>query len=132
MQQKIQNFIEKHQLLAPNGVIIVGVSGGADSVALLHILLSLGYDCVIAHCNFNLRMDESKRDEHFVRNLSKESNTPFFCIDFQTVEYANANKISIEMAARELRYKWFDELVQKLDAQAIAIAHHAMIVSKHC
>lgn len=125
MQQKVQNYIEKHELLTPKTKVIVGVSGGADSVVLLHILLSLGYDCVIAHCNFHLRMDESDRDEAFVLNLSKELKVSYYHIDFETTKYAETHHISIEMAARDLRYSWFYELLEKHDAQAIAVAHHA-------
>jgi len=94
-------------------------------VALLHILFSLGYDCVIAHCNFHLRMEESDRDEEFVRELGKQLHIPFYRIDFKTTEYASREGISIEMAARDLRYNWFHELLKELDAQAIAVAHHA-------
>jgi len=125
MQQKIHNFIEKNQLLNPGGRVIVGVSGGADSVVLLHILLSLGYECIVAHCNFHLRMNESDRDEDFVRRLSEKLNLPFYYIDFDTVVYSDTHKISIEMAARELRYNWFYDLLGKTDAEAIAVAHHA-------
>jgi len=125
MLTKVQNYIIQHKLLTPNARVIVGVSGGADSVVLLHILLSLGYDCVIAHCNFHLRMEESKRDEEFVRNLSKSLHLPFYCIDFETTKYAKEQHKSIEMAARDLRYEWFYQLIEKLDAQAIAVAHHA-------
>ena len=125
MLQKVQTYIQIKQLLTLKGVIIVGVSGGTDSVALLHILISLGYECVIAHCNFNLRMEESKQDEEFVRSLSKTLKVPYYHIDFQTTKYAVEHGISIEMAARDLRYKWFHELLQSLGAQAIAVAHHA-------
>jgi len=125
MQQKVQSYILKHQLLTLTRPIIVGVSGGSDSVVMLHILISLGYNCVIAHCNFHLRMDESDRDELFVRNLSKKLNIPLYKIDFETDKYADEHKISIEMAARDLRYAWFYELLEKLDAQAIVVAHHA-------
>lgn len=125
MQQKVQSYIQKHQLLTPQGPIIVGVSGGTDSVALLHILVSLGYDCIIAHCNFHLRIDESNRDEEFVRNLSKSIKTPYYHIDFETIKYADKHGISIEMAARDLRYNWFNELLLTHHAQAIAVAHHA-------
>jgi len=125
MQQKVQTYIQRHQLLTPGGRIIVGVSGGTDSVVMIHILMSLGYDCLIAHCNFHLRMDESNRDELFVRNLAKDLKIPYYSIDFETTKYAEEHKISIEMAARDLRYSWFYELLYNQDAQAIAVAHHA-------
>lgn len=125
MQQKVQNYIKEHELLSSKGSVIVGVSGGADSVALLYLLVSLGYDCVIAHCNFHLRMEESNRDEAFVLNLSQQLNFPYYHIDFDTIKYSEMNHISIEMAARDLRYAWFSELLEKLDAQAVAVAHHA-------
>ena len=125
MQQKVQTYIQDHQLLTQKGRIIVGVSGGTDSVVMLHVLMSLGYDCVIAHCNFHLRMAESDRDELFVRDLAKELKVPYYSVDFETTKYAEEHKISIEMAARDLRYAWFYELLYNHDAQAIAVAHHA-------
>ena len=125
MQQKVETYIQKHQLLTHDKPIIIGVSGGSDSVVLLHILVSLGYDCIMAHCNFHLRMEESDRDEEFVRNMAIEYKTPLHCIDFETIKYAEQNGISIEMAARDLRYNWFYELLEKDNAQAIAVAHHA-------
>ena len=125
MQQKIQTYIEKLQLLTSKVPIIVGISGGTDSVVLLHILISLGYDCIAAHCNFNLRMEESIRDEEFVRKLAHSYSIPCYVIDFDTTKYAENHKISIEMAARDLRYAWFEDLIKKYHAQAIAVAHHA-------
>ncbi len=125
MQQKVQTYIEKLQLLTPKEPVIVGVSGGTDSVVLLHVLISLGYDCIAAHCNFHLRMQESNRDEEFVRKLAHSYSIPFYFIDFETTKYAEKHKISIEMAARDLRYDWFEELIEKHHAQAIAVAHHA-------
>ena len=125
MQQKVQTYIEKQQLLTMKEPIIVGISGGTDSVVLLHILMSLGYTCIVAHCNFHLRMEESTRDENFVRNLASSYSIPYYLIDFETIKYAEEHKISIEMAARDLRYKWFNELMEKHHAQSIAVAHHA-------
>jgi len=122
---KVQNYIQQHQLLQPDKSIIVGLSGGKDSVALIHILISLGYKCIAAHCNFHLRDEESNRDEHFSESFSKSLDIPFFKINFDTKQYARVNQVSIEMAARDLRYNWFYKLLQTNDAQAIAIAHHA-------
>ncbi len=125
MLQKVQSFIIKHELLNYNKPVLVGVSGGADSVALWHILKTLGYKCIIAHCNFHLRHEESDRDEVFVKTLAESYNTTFYKIDFDTYNYASEHGISLEMAARELRYNWFYKLLKEHDAQAIAIAHHA-------
>ncbi len=125
MQQKVQNYIQKHELLKQSGKVIVGVSGGADSVVLLNLLISLGYECVIAHCNFHLRMEESDQDEIFVREMAEHLHIPYYHIDFETSNYAITHHISIEMAARNLRYNWFYELLEKHNAQAIAVAHHA-------
>lgn len=125
MLRKIQRFIDENHLLhADNRPVIVGVSGGSDSVVLLHVLHKLGYSCIIAHCNFHLRMDESNRDEKFVRSLSEVQGLSIHTIDFETFEYAKSNGISIEMAARELRYSWFEKLLKQNNAQAIAVGHH--------
>lgn len=121
---KVANYIYEHQLLPPNGKVLVAISGGADSVALLHILHSLGYNCIAAHCNFHLRGNESLRDQHFVTLLCSQLNIPLFCIDFQTADYAKQKRISIEMAARELRYQWFEQLRLQHQCHAIAVAHH--------
>lgn len=118
-------FIEENQLLVKNSEpVLVGFSGGADSVALLTVLRKLGYACVALHCNFHLRGAESDRDEVFARELAGKFSIPFYSIDFETTAYAAEKHLSIEMAARELRYKWFDEMRGKLNAQAIAVAHH--------
>jgi tRNA(Ile)-lysidine synthase len=100
------------------------VSGGADSVALLHVLTRAGYACIVAHCNFHLRGAESDRDEQFVAQLASSLHLPFHKTDFDTAGYAGQKGISVEMAARELRYRWFEELRNTLQAQAIAVAHH--------
>ena len=125
MRKKIQAYIHQHSLFAANDKIIVGVSGGADSCALLHLLLSLNYNCVIAHCNFHLRGDESGRDELFVTELARQYNCPLHNIHFNTTQFAAENNISIEMAARELRYEWFEKIRQEENAACIAVAHHS-------
>ena len=125
MQQKIQNFIVKNNLLKHKSTVIVGLSGGADSVVLLNVLISLGYNCIIAHCNFHLREEASNNDEKFVFDLSQSLQIPYHKIDFDTEQYAKTNHISIEMAARDLRYAWFYKLLESEQAEAIAVAHHA-------
>ncbi len=122
---KISQFITRYHLFTPNQKIIAGVSGGADSVFLIHILHKLGYDCIVAHCNFHLRGEESDRDAFFVKSLAEKLNFPFLSIDFQTEKYAAGQKISIEMAARELRYTWFGALKKQENAGCIAVAHHS-------
>jgi tRNA(Ile)-lysidine synthase len=102
----------------------VGVSGGPDSVALLHLLVNNGYRCSVVHCNFQLRKDESDRDASFVQQLALDLNVPFCGTSFYTLTYAQDKHVSIEMAARELRYQWFEELRAEQNAQAVAVAHH--------
>jgi len=101
------------------------VSGGADSILMAHLLIATGYQVSIAHCNFKLRGTESDDDAAFVQNFALQNNIPFYQIEFETEAYAIKNKLSIEMAARELRYNWFQQLKQEFDYQSIAIAHHA-------
>lgn len=124
MIHTVRLYIEKFRLLADIGPVVVGLSGGADSVALLGILVRLGYPCVSLHCNFHLRGEESERDERFARDFADLLSVPFYKTDFDTNTYASEHHVSIEMAARELRYAWFEEMRQRLGAQAIAVAHH--------
>lgn len=124
MRNIVRAYIEKHQLLADGRPVLVGFSGGADSVALLGLLVQLGYPCVALHCNFHLRGDESLRDERFAEETACKLGVPFHKTDFDTTAYAALHHLSIEMAARELRYNWFEEMRQRLGAQAIAVAHH--------
>lgn len=125
MIYKVENFIEKHRLLEYGDKVLVALSGGADSVALLIALLKLNYRCEAVHCNFHLRGEESDRDELFVRELCCRREVPLHVVHFNTREYAAEKKISIEMAARELRYGVFEEFRCKTEAKAIAVAHHS-------
>jgi len=120
----VRTYIIKHGLLDENKPVLIGLSGGADSVALIAILVRLGYSCIAAHCNFHLRGEESDRDESFARKYAESLQVPFYKVDFDTIQYAEKNRLSIEMAARDLRYKWFEELRCQLNVQAIAVAHH--------
>lgn len=124
MLEKVREFINKENLIQNNTKIIVGLSGGMDSMVLLDILTLLGYRCMAAHCNFHLRGEESTRDENFVKKWCKSIDIPYTSINFDTKQYAADRKISIEMAARELRYSWFETIRKHHQANYIAVAHH--------
>lgn len=122
--QKVNQCISDKHLLNRHDRVLVALSGGADSVALLRVLLHEGYDCVAAHCNFHLRGAESDRDEGFVRALCERLSVPLEVVHFDTAAYAVQHNCSIEMAARELRYAWFEQVRQQTGASVIAVAHH--------
>ena len=107
------------------GQILVTVSGGADSVALLRVLLAAGCNCRAAHCNFHLRGEESMRDERFVRDLCEQLGVPLTVKDFDVAAWQQEHGGSIEMACRELRYQWFDQELERQDCDRIAVAHHS-------
>lgn len=123
--EKVRKYIVDHSLCATTSPILVGLSGGPDSVALLCALKELGYSCIAAHCNFHLRGEESDRDMEFSRNLAEKMQIPFKLVHFNTKTYAENNRISIEMAARDLRYDWFSKLKSETGASSIAVAHHS-------
>lgn len=125
MIRTVRQYIEKYRLLPSGGKVVVGFSGGADSVALLYILHQLDYPCVAAHCNFHLRGEESERDADFARSFADRLGVPFQQIDFDTYAEATKENISIEMAARRLRYDWFEQLRLSEQADAIAVGHHS-------
>lgn len=125
MLKKVSEYIQRHGLLTPGQRYIVALSGGADSVALLRVMLTLGYTVEAAHCNFNLRGKESVRDEEFVKQLCKKLNVNLHLAHFDTQTYAQTHHVSIEMAARELRYHYFAQLRHDIGAKAVCVAHHS-------
>ena len=124
MLSKVKDYIKKHKLLSLSDLYIVALSGGADSVALLLLLDEMGYKVHALHCNFHLRGEESDRDERFCDDLCLKKNIPFHRIHFDTLMYAETHKMSVEMAARELRYRYFEQLRKDIGAEAICVAHH--------
>lgn len=124
MIEKVRSYIKENRLLKPDDRVIVGLSGGMDSMTLIDVLLSLGYNCMAVHCNFHLRGEESERDAAFVEQWCESAKVELVSVDFDTYRYAAEHKISIEMAARELRYKWFEDIRKEHHADAIAVAHH--------
>ena len=114
MSQTVKSYIAQHNMLREKARVVVGLSGGADSVALLLVMRDLGYTVYAVHCNFHLRGDESKRDERFVTELCQRLNVPLDVKHFDTRMYARLHHISIEMAARDLRYKYFEKVRAEL------------------
>ena len=121
-------FATAHQLLTPGGKYIIALSGGADSVSLLLVLKHLesefGITLEAAHCNFHLRGDESLRDEEFCKQLCRRLHVPLHLVHFDTHAYADLHHVSIEMAARDLRYAYFEQLRRDIHAHDICVAHH--------
>lgn len=124
MKEKVAIYIQQNHIFRQQELILVGVSGGADSVALLLLLQELGYKIQALHCNFHLRGKESDRDEKFTTELCQQKNIPLLTKHFNTAEYAAQHNVSIEMAARDLRYNWFYQVMAETKAQCIAVAHH--------
>lgn len=122
--QKVSSYIAKHHLLTLEKRYLVAFSGGADSLALLLILKELRYSIEAIHCNFHLRGEESDRDEHFCAELCESIGIKIHRVHFDTRAYADLHKVSIEMAARELRYRYFEQLRQDVGADGICVAHH--------
>jgi len=124
MLNKIKRFIVSEHLLRVDALYLVALSGGADSVALLLCLKELGYHVEAVHCNFHLRGEESLRDEQFCEDLCQRENIPLHKVHFDTQAYADLHKVSIEMAARELRYRYFFQLKEALGADGVCVGHH--------
>lgn len=119
--QRYLAFIKSNNLFHKQDTLLLAVSGGVDSVVLCELCHQAGFHFAIAHCNFQLRGEESERDEQFVRHLGKKYNVEVYVKKFDTEQYAAEKKVSIQVAARELRYNWFKEMA----ASYILTAHHA-------
>jgi tRNA(Ile)-lysidine synthase len=119
------NFVKAEQLFRPGHRLLVTVSGGVDSVVLARLCRSAGYYIEIAHCNFQLRGEESLRDEEYTAQFAGIINAPFHVRRFDTAQYAASQKLSVQEAARELRYSWFRELAEQRGMDRILTAHHA-------
>lgn len=124
MLQQVRQLIQSQDLIRSNQKVLVAVSGGIDSMVMLHLLHMLGFDLTIAHCNFSLRGEESEADEAFVQNTAGEMGIRFLLKRFDTQLFAQEKRLSIQMAARELRYAWFEELIANQGFDSVAVAHH--------
>lgn len=125
MLNRFNQFIKNKELITNQESIILAVSGGIDSMVMLHLFeKQLSFKFVVAHCNFNLRGEESNLDELLVQNYCKDNNIQFHSKSFDTTKYANKHGISIQMAARDLRYDWFEQLAQEYKHSKIALAQH--------
>lgn len=124
MIRQFSSFIEHNRLIGKTDRILLAVSGGVDSVVMAHLFHKAGYNSGLAHCNFGLRGKESDGDEEFTTKLAEKLRVPFFARRFDTKAYASRYKISVQMAARELRYVWFEEVRMSEKFDFIATAHH--------
>ena len=125
MIQKFKKHITKEFPFLKDTKLLIAISGGVDSVVLFHLLHKLNYDVSLAHCNFKLRGKESDLDEEFIKNLNQISYNQIFTIIFDTEKYAKEHKLSTQIAARELRYNWFQKLITEHKFEYVLTAHHA-------
>lgn len=124
MEQAFLSYCKANKLIADGRKVLIAISGGADSVVLAHLFSRCTIPFGLAHCNFHLRGEHSNGDEQFVRALSDELKCPLFVAEFDTTTFATENKLSIEMAARQLRYEWFETIRSQNAYAFIATAHH--------
>ena len=124
MVEQFLKYIHSEELFHSSQRILLAVSGGADSMLMLHLFTNAGFSVAVAHCNFGLRGSESDGDEQFVSDYCDKHNLAFYVKHFNTQDYALEKGISIEMAARDLRYSWFDALLKKHGLDLLATAHH--------
>ena len=125
MLEKLKQHINQKFSFLQEKKLLIAISGGVDSVVLTHLLNQLNFDISLAHCNFNLRGFESDKDEVFVKELGKKLNLKTFTTSFDTEKYASENSLSTQVAARNLRYNWFDEIINEHKFDFVLTAHHA-------
>ena len=124
-ERHIEQYISSLSLLNKEELYLVALSGGADSVCLLRCLQSLGYRLEAVHCHFHLRAEEADRDLSFCQDLCAQLQIPFHSTHFDTKTYAQSHGVSIEMAARDLRYSYFRKMVRVRHAAAVCVGHHS-------
>jgi len=124
MRERFEEYIRKHDLISPGDRILLAVSGGVDSMVMLNLFQKSGYTVAVAHANFGLRGKESDGDESFVMEYCKKQAVPFHRKRFETNNYAESHKISVQMAARDLRYAWFNDLLVEEQYHWLATAHN--------
>ena len=124
MLNSFTTYIKKEKLFSKTNTILLTVSGGIDSIVMCELFHQAGLKFGIAHCNFQLRGEESDTDELFVEELAEKYDVQFHSVSFNTAAYAKKNKLSIQLAARKLRYDWFEEIRSQFDYNYIATAHH--------
>ncbi len=124
MLKKFQKFITDNRLAKKETRVLMAVSGGIDSMVMAHLFLESGFNTGISHCNFSLRGDESDKDEELVLDFASERNIPFFSMRFDTIKYGKSKGLSVQMAARELRYVWFEQVLIENGYDVIAVAHN--------
>jgi tRNA(Ile)-lysidine synthase len=122
--EQLLNHIHRHNLCKTTDKILLAVSGGIDSMVMLHLFREAGFQIGVAHCNFQLRGEDSMADEALVNQVCVENDIPFHAVRFDTLNHASSRGISTQMAARELRYEYFEELIQAQGYHYIATAHH--------
>ncbi len=125
MLQKLQNHIQQNFSFLKDKKLLVATSGGMDSMVLVHLFKKLNLNFALAHCNFQLRGAESDKDEIFVTTYAQQNNITYFVTKFDTSNYSEENKLSTQVAARNLRYNWFNEILEKENFDYIVTAHHA-------
>jgi tRNA(Ile)-lysidine synthase len=124
MLNEFKIFITENKLVKPGDRVLLAVSGGIDSMTMAHLFLRLGYKTAIAHCNFSLRAEESDKDEAMVHSYADQNNIPFHSIRFATKAFAKKEGMSVQMAARDLRYNWFEVIRQENNYDSVAVAHN--------